>query len=348
MSDLAHGVGSQRRGLWKDARRRGSPGIAPPAPPERDRPRRRRLGHPGADGKPAPLIAAMDAGRPHARDRHRLDLALAFFRAARRRRAERAYHRFWSNALRWLVRDPEHSRIRVLPDRRRFEVDEPIDVTVMVRGRDYQAVANAHVRLRLDNAEGGVVKLDDLTTGDGGLLRQRYTGLAPGAYRAHRRSQGWRRGPGPGHRRLRGREPGARAHPRRAATGLLEAIADVTHGKVCLFSAESFGQLKVIDPGGHRGRSPAQHRALGQPLGPGRGAHPARRRVGAAPKQRLSVAPGEETFGSGVVPDGPTHRRMSMKKNGSLLPLLFSSPFCSSAPWLAPSGQKTRRKRATS
>jgi uncharacterized membrane protein len=247
VTDLTHGSGSNER-LWKElppwkSLNRTS-GLRPEATALVVDATVR-----GLDGNPAPLVAAMDVGQGRS-------LAIASDSMWRWRfaphmdggTAERAYHRFWSNALHWLVRDPEHSRIRVIPDKRRFEVDEPVDVTVIVRGRDYQMVPNARVRVELNKSASGVVKLEELTTGDSGALRQRYTGLGVGAYRitAAASANGADLGSGAAVFVVESRALElTRGAPR---PDLLEAIAEVTGGKTLPLAADAFQKLKVIDP----------------------------------------------------------------------------------------------------
>lgn len=247
VTDLTHGSGSNER-LWKElppwqALNRTS-GLRPDATALVVDATVR-----GLDGNPAPLVAAMDVGQGRS-------LAIASDSMWRWRfaphmdggTAERAYHRLWSNALHWLVRDPEHSRIRVLPDKRRFEVEEPVDVTVIVRGRDYQTVANAKVRMQLDNRTSGVVKVEELTTGDAGALRQRTTGLGPGAYRvtAQASAAGFDLGSGSAVFVVESLAIElTRGAPR---PDLLEAIAEVTGGRALPLGAEAFARLEVIDP----------------------------------------------------------------------------------------------------
>ncbi len=138
----------------------------------------------GLDSQPAPLVATLDVGQGRA-------LAIASdaiwrWRFAAQRdggAAERAYHRFWSNALHWLVRDPEHSRVRVVPDKRRFVEEEEIDVNVTVLSRDYQPLPAAALRLTLAPTGAGAKRTDDLVTGETGTARLRYRDLPSGAYR---------------------------------------------------------------------------------------------------------------------------------------------------------------------
>ncbi len=99
--------------------------------------------------------------------------------------SERAYHRFWSNALRWLMRDPDHRRVQVIPERRRFGIAEPLAVDVRVLAEDYQPVAGASVRLRIvpQTEEGVAPKLVDGKTDEEGLWHYDGEALDEGAYK---------------------------------------------------------------------------------------------------------------------------------------------------------------------
>ncbi|MBI3179240.1 MAG: hypothetical protein HYZ27_06235, partial [Deltaproteobacteria bacterium] len=203
----------------------------------------------GGDGQPAPLVAVADVERGRAMalpsdSRWRWRFAMHRDGGA----AERAYHRFWSNALHWLVRDPEHSRVRVLPDKRRFEVNELIDVTITVRGRDYQPVPSAHVRATLDQAGVGTRGVDDLSTGETGAARQRYQGLAAGAYRVSAAAQagGESLGSGTGVFIVEPRSLELdRAAPR---PDLLAAMAKIAGGRALRAESGAWSNLVLNDP----------------------------------------------------------------------------------------------------
>jgi uncharacterized membrane protein len=130
-----------------------------------------------------PLAAAMDAGKGRV-------LALAsdalwrwrFLRQRGSGASERAYHRLWSNALRWLVRDPEHARVQVLPTRRSFDAGQAVTLVVKALGRDYRPLPSAEVQLRLLDQDGQILRTDAAHTSDAGG-RHTYEGLGAGAYR---------------------------------------------------------------------------------------------------------------------------------------------------------------------
>ena len=202
-----------------------------------------------ANGQPVPLVSAMDVGQGRS-------LAIATDSMWRWRftaskdggTAERAYHRFWSNALRWLVRDPEHSRVRVLPEKRRFDVNEAVDVTFVVLGRDYQPVPFAHVRVTLEQAGKENHRMDDVVAGETGVARHRYTDLEAGAYRltasASAGSEDLGKGTGVFVVEARTLEL-SRGAPR---PDLLTAIAAQTGGRSLELNEGMWEDLKLVDP----------------------------------------------------------------------------------------------------
>jgi uncharacterized membrane protein len=202
---------------------------------------------PGGAG--VPMVAVMDVGEGRS-------MAIAtdsmwrwrFSATKEGSLAERAYHRFWSNALHWLVRDPEHSRIRVLPEKRRFDVAEAADVTFRVLGRDYQPMPFAHLRASLERADGTAVRMDDVTAGDAGVARHRYTGLEPGAYRviATASASGEELGKGRGVFVVESTSLElSRGSPRPDA---LRAIADATEGSYVPLEPGAWDRATVVDP----------------------------------------------------------------------------------------------------
>ncbi len=247
VTDLTRGSGSNER-LWQELPPWRSLNLTAGVPPGATAlvvDARMR----GGDGQLAPLVAVADVGRGRAMallsdSMWRWRFALHHDGGA----AERAYHRFWSNALHWLVRDPEHSRVRVLPDKRRFELNEPIDVTITVRGRDYQPVPSAHVRATLDQAGVGTRGVDDVGTGETGAARQRYQSLGAGAYRvtAVAQAAGESLGSGTGVFTVEPRSLELdRAAPR---PDLLAALAKGSGGQALHTESSALANLALNDP----------------------------------------------------------------------------------------------------
>src|SRR5262249_61534211 len=61
----------------------------------------------------------------------------------------RHYDRFWSNALRWLVRDPDLTSLQVTADPPSVEPGHSVGAVVTARQPDYQPAASAEVRVDL-------------------------------------------------------------------------------------------------------------------------------------------------------------------------------------------------------
>jgi uncharacterized membrane protein len=200
-------------------------------------------------GSRAPLVVVMDTGEGRS-------MAIATesmwrWRFALHRdggAAERAYHRFWSNALHWLVRDPEHSRIRVLPAKRRFDLGEEAPVSLTVRGLDYQPVAFAQLRVTLERAGGGVLRVDDVMTGEAGTTRMRYEDLEGGAYRVSAEANAGGEDLGRGTAVFLVEERSLELSRGAPRPDLLAAIAHTTRGAARDLDAGLWDNLEVVDP----------------------------------------------------------------------------------------------------
>ena len=162
--------------------------------------------------------------------------------------ALRAYHRFWSGALRWLMRDPEHARIRVLPGKYRYEVGTPVEASIKVLNPNYLGAAQTAVRVNLFRSNGTTVDVDDLVTGENGNTKISYENLEPGPYRiiAEATLEDGKNMSGQGvfvvqaqHTEL------ATARPR---PDLLEAIASTTGGKSGPFNEDTWENLETVAP----------------------------------------------------------------------------------------------------
>ena len=98
--------------------------------------------------------------------------------------ASDAYYRFWSNALRWLVRDPQQSRMQVIPERSRVDRKKPLQVRVKVRDQEYLPAKNCPIELFVQPIQGGeTVSTQFGVTDDLGEFRTELKGLPPGSYR---------------------------------------------------------------------------------------------------------------------------------------------------------------------
>jgi uncharacterized membrane protein len=142
----------------------------------------------GADGKPAPVLVAGNAGKGRS-------LALLTdtawhwgLPAAGDGDDGRAFQRFWENAIRWLVRDPALTLLRIELDRVEYRRNQPPIARVRAMHGDYSAAKEVEVTLELRGAEvaAGEAKalrtLKGTTNGDGEAQID-IGALQPGAYR---------------------------------------------------------------------------------------------------------------------------------------------------------------------
>jgi len=108
------------------------------------------------------------------------------FVAAGQEMGPRAYETFWHGAIRWLVRDPALTPMRVASERTAFEPGgDPPALDVQVRGSDYGAAAGAQLRAQLSSAEDATQRLaGQAVTGPDGTARITLPQLPPGAYKA--------------------------------------------------------------------------------------------------------------------------------------------------------------------
>jgi len=105
------------------------------------------LVHPGLqiDSQPLPVLAVREVGEGRT-------MALTVdaswrwsFSEAAEGRGNQAYLRFWKNALRWLVADPDDRRVVVTPSRENVLLGDAVRLTVKVRDAGYGPVEDARV-----------------------------------------------------------------------------------------------------------------------------------------------------------------------------------------------------------
>ena len=172
------------------------------------------------------------------------------FVAAGEQQGPRAYETFWHSAIRWLVRDPALTPMRVASERPSFEpAGEPPALDVQVRGSDYGAAAGAQISVVTSSAEDPVPHpAGTAVAGPDGSARLLLPQLPPGAYKATvtaRRPDGTPVGEAedafvvaPSSREV------IEAAPR---PDLLQAIAAATKGRL-IEAGESLGSLPFRDP----------------------------------------------------------------------------------------------------
>lgn len=144
------------------------------------------LDHPfqNVQGQNAPVLALWDYGRGRS-------MALMVdsswywaFTAHANGTPTRHYDKFFGNALRWLVRDPELTTVTLTADPPAVEPGKPVAAIISARTPDYQPANGAQVRVDLiDVNTQKIVASQTLTTGPDGTARAEFPPPAPGPYK---------------------------------------------------------------------------------------------------------------------------------------------------------------------
>lgn len=101
----------------------------------------------------------------------------------------RAYERFWSNAIRWLVRDPELTPVLVQAAQRSVEPGQAVSATVTARRSDYGPASGAELQVTLVDAETQkILRAEHLVAGVDGTARVELGAPPPGAYKIEARA----------------------------------------------------------------------------------------------------------------------------------------------------------------
>lgn len=105
----------------------------------------------------------------------------------------RAYHRLWSNAIRWLIRDPALNPLQVKADRDRYRVMQNLSITAQSLDESYQAIAGSLITLRIEDISKGTDQAELITEHQGrssesGELHFSWQAPKEGVYRVSARS----------------------------------------------------------------------------------------------------------------------------------------------------------------
>ncbi|MBX2810503.1 MAG: glutamine amidotransferase [Myxococcales bacterium] len=152
------------------------------------------LTHPSLPGNP-PVVAVREVEKGRTLSVSTDSLWFWRFVAVSDGGTGREFDRFWSNALRWLIKDPELDRVRLQVSRSVIAKGDAAHVEVEVLGPNYRPLVGTTVKLRLvrvsaktfqqHEMEGGVTDLPDeheLVTGAEGTAVERFSNLSPGTY----------------------------------------------------------------------------------------------------------------------------------------------------------------------
>jgi uncharacterized membrane protein len=197
-------------------------------------------------GRPAPVVAVREvgAGRTLAVT---TDASWRWgFLAAESGQGNRAYLRFWSSALRWLVRDPALAPVQVEPDKPAVEPGAPVGLSVAVRSPDWGPGAGRRVDAELVDESGRGVAKGQAVAGPDGTARLELTPPGPGAYKIVAKADGRDGEAATAAVAVRGAGPeDADAAPR---PELLSALAEATGGAFEALPGDGLPRLAMADP----------------------------------------------------------------------------------------------------
>jgi hypothetical protein len=197
-------------------------------------------------GRPAPVVAVREVGGGRT-------LAVTTdgswrwgFLAAESGQGNRAYVRFWSSALRWLVRDPALAPVQVEPDAPAVEPGAPVGLSVSVRSPDWGPGAGRRVDAELVDEAGRSVAKGQAVAGPDGNARLELSPPGPGAYKIVARADGRAGEEATAAVAVRGAGPeDADAAPR---PELLSALAEATGGAFEALPGGGLPRLALADP----------------------------------------------------------------------------------------------------
>ncbi|MFT7520160.1 MAG: putative membrane protein [Kiritimatiellia bacterium] len=142
------------------------------------------LEHPtlkGRDGLPMPVLAVAEAGKGRA-------MALTVdtswrwsITEAAHGRGNQAYLRFWKNAFKWLMKDPESSRVTVDTPQENYGVGDTVRIIVRARDTGFAPLERAEVIAHIDGPNGRT-EVEGLTTPDGDVALE-FPAAVRGAHR---------------------------------------------------------------------------------------------------------------------------------------------------------------------
>jgi uncharacterized membrane protein len=111
------------------------------------------LVHPSLPGNP-PLVAIREVGEGRTMSVATDSLWFWRFVAVGEGSAGREFDRFWSSALRWLIKDPELARVRLTSERSVWALGDPVVAEARVLAADYRGLGDAEVHAQLVPVDG--------------------------------------------------------------------------------------------------------------------------------------------------------------------------------------------------
>jgi uncharacterized membrane protein len=210
------------------------------------------LDHPftNAAGESAPLLALWEYGRGRSLA---LTTDASWFWAFTSHvggAPSRHYERFWGNALRWLVRDPDLTTLQVLADPPSVEPGHAVGVGVVARQPDYQPAADAEVKVELISADDGrVVGTQQVHSAADGTAHVEFAPPPPGAYQVRAHASKGPKVLGDGQDAVAVRALGSELSDAHVGSVLMTEVARATSGKAFALPGDtSLLSVPLLEP----------------------------------------------------------------------------------------------------
>jgi len=202
-----------------------------------------------AAGRPAPVVAVRDVGRGRSMAILSDSTWLWSIAGSREGRPHRAYDDFFHSAIRWLVRDPELTHVRLQTEKERHSPSEPVAFLVQARTRDYGPAEGAHVELQIAEAgSGNVLRRLEGMTGADGSARLETEALPPGPMRVAATARTAAEELGRAEIALVVEEGGPEVSQPAPRPDLLKLVASATGGRTYRASDVKLASLPLRDP----------------------------------------------------------------------------------------------------
>lgn len=209
------------------------------------------LEHPftSVNGKNAPLLALWDYGRGRTVTLATDGSWYWAFTSHATGTPTRLYERFFGNALRWLVRDPELTTVTLSAEPASVEPGQPVAAVVTARTPDYQPAVGARVRVELSNVETrAVAGAQEVLTGPDGAVRVEFPPPAPGAWKLKATATLGDKELGSADDAVAVRAVGPELADAWVRPGLLEQLADATGGRAFKLPMDGLPEVPLLDP----------------------------------------------------------------------------------------------------
>ncbi|MFN3467516.1 MAG: glutamine amidotransferase, partial [Candidatus Brocadiales bacterium] len=103
----------------------------------------------------APLLAVQEVGKGRVMALLTDDSWRWNFLSVARGGSNRNYIKFWRNAVRWLIKDPELNLVRITTDKKEYLPEEEVHIKAEALGKDYKPLPGARMDLTIVRSETG-------------------------------------------------------------------------------------------------------------------------------------------------------------------------------------------------